>query len=344
MINYIPKKILVTGGAGFIGSNFIRYVVKNLPETYIVNLDLLTYAGSRKNLSDLPTDRHILIEGNIGDRDLVKQLLRSYGIDTIVHFAAESHVDRSIVNPQQFIETNILGTHILLEGARQYWLHEANLTHEQCRFYHVSTDEVYGSLHINDLPFSEVDPYRPSSPYSASKASSDHLVYSYYHTYGFPVIITHCSNNYGPYQHQEKFIPTIINNCLNWQPIPIYGDGDNVRDWIYVDDHCEAITLILKNGRVGETYNVGSENEITNIKLANQICALMDVILKPKQSYQTLINYVADRPGHDFRYALNVSKLTQKLGWKANTDFLEGLKRTIEFYIGLGSKIKEISL
>ncbi len=267
-MSYTSKKMLVTGGAGFIGSNFIRYMLASHEGVNIVNLDILTYAGSLDNLRGLSDPhRHTFVQGDICNRELVDRLLREHKIDTIVHFAAESHVDRSIEDPAEFIRTNVTGTFILLEAVRQFWLEEMAWDEADCRFHHISTDEVYGTLSPDDSPFTEQTPYAPNSPYSASKASSDHMVRAYQHTYGLPTTITNCSNNYGPYQHEEKFIPTIIRSCTKQTPIPLYGDGSNIRDWLYVEDHCRGIDVVISKGSVGETYNIGGCNEWTNIDI-----------------------------------------------------------------------------
>lgn len=319
------KNILVTGGAGFIGSNFIRYLLNAEPGTHIVNLDKLTYAGSLDHLKNLPhAERYHFIQGDIIDATLVNHVLQHHHIDTIVHFAAESHVDRSIADPAAFITTNVLGTFTLLEAARQ---------HQHCRFHHISTDEVYGSLDHNDAAFTESSAYQPRSPYSASKAGSDHLARAYFHTYGLPVTISNCSNNYGPYQHPEKLIPTVIRACLNQQSIPIYGNGKHIRDWLYVDDHCAAIHAILKNGRLGETYNIGGNNEWENLALVQLICKLIDEISPQKSPCHALITFVKDRAGHDFRYAINDNKLRQELDWQPKMNLLDGLKKTIKYYM-----------
>lgn len=334
MTTYQPHAMLITGGAGFIGSNFIRHVLSCEPNTYIVNLDKLTYAGSLSNINDLSPHRCHFIQGDILDDKLVKHLLLHHHIDTIVHFAAESHVDRSINSPAAFVETNVMGTFTLLEAARHHWFEtEAHTTH--CRFHHISTDEVYGSLNLNDPSFNEKTAYHPRSPYSASKAGSDHLVQAYYHTYGLPISLSHCSNNYGPYQHAEKFIPTVIRACLNWQPIPIYGAGKNIRDWLYVEDHCRGILSIIKQGQVGETYDMGGHNEWENLKLAGLICQLMDKVRPQKESYASLINYVKDRPGHDFRYAIDTTKIKTELDWTPQETLESGLMKTIEFYLSM---------
>lgn len=332
--SYKPQKLLVTGGAGFIGSNFIHHLLATLPDVIIVNLDLLTYAGSLKNLESLayPT-RHIFIQGDISDRALIDKLLNHYQIDTIVNFAAESHVDRSITSPDIFVKTNVLGTFTLLEAAYSFWLKEHNKTSEDCRFYHISTDEVYGTLKAEDVPFVETTPYAPNSPYSASKAAADHLVRAYFHTYGLPVITSHCSNNYGPYQHVEKFIPTVIHACLKSQPIPIYGDGSNIRDWLYVEDHCRGILRLIQHGRAGETYNIGGANERSNLAVVKLICQMMDEICPKNTPHETLITFVSDRLGHDWRYAINFEKIYREVDWQPHFSFKDGLKKTIEWYM-----------
>jgi len=326
--------MLVTGGAGFIGANFIRYVQTHEPNIMIVNLDKLTYAGSLDHLKDLPSPQHHhFIRGDINDAQLVKHVLQHHHVDTIVHFAAESHVDRSIAAPAAFVETNVNGTFTLLEAARYHWFEVEECGPDNCRFHHISTDEVFGSLGNNDPRFTETTPYHPRSPYSASKAASDHLVNAYYHTYGLPVTISNCSNNYGPYQHEEKFIPTVIRSCMNGQPIPIYGNGKNIRDWLYVEDHCRGIMQILKHGKTGECYNIGGNNEWENIALARYICEQMDLMLPSKESYTSLLKFVTDRPGHDFRYAIDAEKMRRELGWKPQETVESGIKKTIEFYI-----------
>jgi dTDP-glucose 4,6-dehydratase len=322
--------MLVTGGAGFIGSNFIRYVLTNQPEINIINLDKLTYAGSLDNLKNLPhAERHHFVQGDICDAKLVRHLLHHHHVDTIVHFAAESHVDRSITSPQSFVETNVLGTFTLLEAARHHWIEVENNPREHCRFHHISTDEVYGSLMPQDPAFTETTAYQPRSPYSATKAGSDHLVHAYHHTYGLPVTISNCSNNYGLYQHPEKFIPTIIRSCLTSQPIPVYGTGKNIRDWLYVDDHCSAVMTILKDGVIGETYNIGGNNEWENLKLVQYICELIDKKIPQNKPCTSLISFVNDRPGHDFRYAIDDSKLRKKLHWQPRESMASGLDKTI---------------
>jgi dTDP-glucose 4,6-dehydratase len=333
MSAYQPHSMLVTGGAGFIGSNFIRHVLTKEPQIQIINLDKLTYAGTLNNLRDLPhAERHHFIHGDICDTQLVRHILQHHHIDTIVHFAAESHVDRSIATPQSFVTTNVVGTFTLLEAARHHWFEVENKPRTQCRFHHISTDEVYGSLQTNHPAFTEETPYRPRSPYSASKAGSDHLVMAYLHTYDLPVTISNCSNNYGPQQHAEKFIPTIIHACLNWQQIPVYGTGKNIRDWLYVEDHCNAIMTILQDGIVGETYNIGGNNEWENLALVKYICDLFDKTAPQDQPYFSLVKHITDRPGHDFRYAINDSKLQQKLHWEPRESLASGLAKTIKYF------------
>ena len=302
------QNILVTGGAGFIGSNFIHSLLQSEEPIKIINLDALTYAGSLDNLTSVADDeRYTFINGNICDRELVVNLLRQYQIDAVVHFAAESHVDRSITNPSQFIETNVVGTMSLLDACRRVWLEEKLLPLRDVRFHHVSTDEVYGTLQPDDPAFSETTAYAPNSPYAASKASSDHLVRAYHHTYGLPVTVTNCSNNYGPYQFPEKLIPLILRNALAGKPLPVYGDGQQIRDWLYVADHCAAIKLVITHGRVGETYNLGGNNQPSNLEIVNQICTLLDEMLPAEKPYQSLIKFVAVRPGHDRRYAIDLT-------------------------------------
>lgn len=326
------KNILVTGGAGFIGSNFIRWLLQQEPQAVIINLDKLTYAGSRANLSGLSDEsRHTLVEGDICDAALVNDLMRRHAIDTIVHFAAESHVDRSISGPGDFVQTNIIGTYTLLEAARNTWGAET----EGRRFHHVSTDEVFGSLAPQDPPFNEDTPYAPRSPYSASKASSDHLVRAYYYTYGLPVTISNCSNNYGPRQFPEKLIPLIILNALAGKELPVYGDGQQIRDWLYVDDHCSAILSILRRGRTGQTYTVGGSNQPPNLRLIELICAILDE-LRPASPYRphfSLVRYVKDRPGHDRRYDINTTKIERELGWHPQRELADGLRETIVWYL-----------
>lgn len=331
---YQPKHMLVTGGAGFIGSNFIRYSLATEPNIHIINLDKLTYAGTLDNLKNLPDEsRHHFIQGDINDATLIRHVLNHHRIDTIVHFAAESHVDRSIEAPANFIETNVMGTFNLLEAARHQWLNIDELSENQCRFHHISTDEVYGSLQPGDPAFTENTAYQPRSPYSASKAGSDHLVQAYHHTYGLPVTITNCSNNFGPYQHPEKLIPTIIRACMNEKSIPIYGAGDNIRDWLFVTDHCDAILKVIKQGQIGETYNIGGNNEWNNLQLATFICEQMDKHLKKSPSCKQLIQFVTDRPGHDFRYAIDMHKIANELQWRPQVSFEHGIQKTIDFYM-----------
>ncbi|MDP2966560.1 MAG: dTDP-glucose 4,6-dehydratase [Pelolinea sp.] len=328
------KNILVTGGAGFIGSNFIRFLLTSNEGISITNLDLLTYAGSLENLQGLPNSQHYsFIHGDICDQELVEKIVGENKIDTIVHFAAESHVDRSISGPGAFIKTNINGTFSLLEAARKKWLAEGQ--RHDVRFHHISTDEVFGSLTPQGPPFSESTPYSPNSPYAASKASSDFLVRAYTHTYGLPVTISNCSNNYGPYQFPEKLIPLIILNALQGKPLPIYGDGQQIRDWLYVDDHCEAIWQIILRGKVGESYNIGGENQPANLEIVNTICDLLDEALpkSPHTPHNQLIEYVADRPGHDRRYAMDIQKIKKELGWQPRYDLKQGLSKTVQWYL-----------
>jgi dTDP-glucose 4,6-dehydratase len=321
----VNQNILVTGGAGFIGSNFIRYIQQHAPKVQIVNLDLLTYAGSQENLRDLPhPEMHILVEGDICDQQLIETLLNEYNIDIIVHFAAESHVDRSLKGPGTFVQTNIVGTFSLLETARKVWLQEKKLGADQVRFHHISTDEVYGTLGPGDPAFEETTPYAPNSPYAASKASSDHLVRSYAHSFGLPITISNCSNNYGPYQFPEKLIPLMILNALTGKPLPIYGDGMQIRDWLYVEDHCDAIWTILQDGKLGESYNIGGGNQPPNIEIVKTICQILDDRGLPNTPHEQLLTYVTDRPGHDRRYAMNIEKINRDLGWEPSVDLQEG--------------------
>jgi len=340
---FTPRRMLVTGGAGFIGSNFVRYMLKTDERVRIVSLDALTYAGSMDNLKDLPDEsRHTFVHGDICDAVLVNRLLREHGIDTIVHFAAESHVDNSITGPAVFLQTNVTGTFTLLEAARKYWLGDSALGPQSSvlssfRFHHISTDEVYGTLGKDDPPFTETTPYAPNSPYSASKAASDHLVRAWHHTYGLPVTTSNCSNNYGPRQHAEKFIPTVIRACLEGRSIPVYGDGSNIRDWLYVEDHCAGIDAILRRGKLGETYNIGGSFECANIEIARTICRCMDEYGLESQvtSHESLITFVKDRPGHDWRYAINAGKMAHESGWHPRESFETGMAKTIEWYLGL---------
>jgi dTDP-glucose 4,6-dehydratase len=327
--------ILVTGAAGFIGSNFVLDWFSQSTEE-VVSLDLLTYAGNLENLSSLnQKPHHHFVKGNIGDRDLVSNLLKKYKIRAVVNFAAESHVDRSIHESKDFIETNIVGTYHLLESVRSYWNDLDEVSKKAFRFLHVSTDEVYGSLDDKAPAFTENHPYEPNSPYSASKAASDHLVRAWFHTYQLPVLTTNCSNNYGPYHFPEKLIPLCILNALNGKPLPIYGDGKQIRDWLYVKDHCSAIREVLKEGHIGETYNVGGWNEKTNLEVVETLCAILDE-LKPKsdgKSYADQITFVKDRPGHDRRYAIDASKLEGDLGWRPQETFETGLRKTVIWYL-----------
>jgi dTDP-glucose 4,6-dehydratase len=327
--------IVVTGGAGFIGSNFVHLQCKR-GKYRIVNLDKLTYAGNLVTLADVEFDRnHIFVVGDICDRELVDKLLNLYQPHAIVNFAAETHVDRSIDSPVNFIETNINGTFNLLESARHYWLSLDKLRQREFRFLQVSTDEVFGSLSPNEAPFTEATPYAPRSPYSASKASADHLVRAYFHTYGLPTLITNCSNNYGSYQFPEKLIPLMILNAIEGKPLPVYGDGQNVRDWLYVEDHCHAIELVLKAGKPGETYNVGGAAERTNIWLVERLCEILDEFLpdSPHVPHHRLIAYVTDRPGHDRRYAIDFSKINRELGWQPQENIDSGLRKTVCWYL-----------
>jgi len=326
--------ILVTGGAGFIGSNFVIDWLASSRET-VVNLDKLTYAGNPANLASLAgAPEHQFVRGDIGDRELVRNLLARHRPRAIVNFAAESHVDRSIHGPAEFVQTNVVGTFSLLDEVRAWWQSQAADAREGFRFLHVSTDEVYGSLGPADPAFSETTPYSPNSPYSASKAGSDHLVRAYHHTYGLPVLTTNCSNNYGPYQFPEKLIPLVILNATRGKPLPVYGDGMNVRDWLYVGDHCRAIRAVLENGVPGEVYNIGGNSEHTNIDVVRRICTLLDR-LQPRQrgTHADLIAFVTDRPGHDRRYAIDASKIARELGWQPAETFDSGLERTVRWYL-----------
>ncbi len=339
------KRILVAGGAGFIGSNFVRFLQRYDPGVHIVILDALTYAGNLANLADLPDPRrHTFVRGDICNQDLVTRLLRDYGIQAVINFAAETHVDRSIHQAAPFIRTNVNGVFSLLEAMRQVWLHEGSDQTERRLFLHVSTDEVYGTLGPEDPPFEETTPYAPRSPYAASKAAADHLVRAYVHTYRFPAIITNCSNNYGPYQYPEKLIPLTILNALGGQPLPIYGDGNQIRDWLYVEDHAAALVRVLEAGKVGETYNIGGRNERTNLEVVGRICRILDELrpTSPHHPHASLIRFVADRPGHDRRYAMNVTKIQRELGWAPSVSFEEGLRRTVRWYMDNESWVEEI--
>ena len=329
-------RILVTGGAGFIGSNFIHYVLDKFPDVSIVNLDLLTYAGSLENLKGLPGNaRYKFVKGDICDKDTVSSVMQANNIDAVVHFAAETHVDRSISGPGSFINTNIFGTFSLLEAARTVWNLDKGSNGSKFRFHHISTDEVFGSLGPMDASFSERTPYSPNSPYAASKASSDHLVRAYHHTYGLPVTLTNCSNNYGPYQFPEKLIPLIILNTLEGKPLPIYGDGLQIRDWLYVEDHCEAIWQVLQEGKDGISYNVGGNNQPTNLEIIDTVCKLMDELVpgSPHKPHSQLKQFVTDRPGHDRRYAMDISSIEHDLGWRPRHDLGSGLRKTVEWYL-----------
>jgi len=328
--------ILVTGGAGFIGGNFVLDWLKVPGNEGVINVDKLTYAGNLATLAPLEYDpRHIFVHGDIGDKALVKNLLAEHRPRAIINFAAESHVDRSIHGPAEFVSTNIVGTFNLLECAREYWGGLDGSAKNSFRFHHVSTDEVYGSLSASDPAFTETNSYEPNSPYSASKAASDHLVRAWFHTYGFPVVTTNCSNNYGPYHFPEKLIPLVILNALNSKPLPVYGDGQQIRDWLYVGDHCSAIREVLAKGKLGETYNIGGWNEKANIDVVKTICAILDQ-LKPRadgKSYVEQITYVKDRPGHDRRYAIDASKVERELGWRPAETFDTGIRKTVQWYL-----------
>ena len=329
--------ILVTGGAGFIGGNFVLDWCAQSDES-IINLDKLTYAGNLDTLKSLSKNvRHIFVKGDIGDKALVSSLLAQYQPRAVINFAAESHVDRSISGPAEFIQTNVVGTFNLLESVRSYWLELSEADKSAFRFLHVSTDEVYGTLSLTDAPFSESNSYEPNSPYAASKAASDHLVRAWHHTYGLPVITTNCSNNYGPYHFPEKLIPLVILNALAGKPLPIYGDGQQIRDWLYVKDHCAAIRCVLAAGRLGQTYNVGGWNEKANLDVVNTICQILDE-LKPKAAgrYAEQITFVQDRAGHDRRYAIDARKLEQELGWKPTETFETGIRKTVQWYLEHG--------
>lgn len=328
------KNLLITGGAGFIGSNFLLKLANQRTGLTLVNLDELTYAGNLDNLKSIQNyEQYHFVRGNITDQPLVESLLRKFNIDTVVNFAAESHVDRSILDPIHFINTNVVGTGRLLEAIRNVWK-DKNLS--QYRFHHISTDEVFGSLKPTDKPFNSFSQYSPNSPYAASKAASDHLARAYLNTYGLPITISNCSNNYGPYQFPEKLIPLIILNCINGKPIPVYGDGRQIRDWLYVEDHCEALQLILEQGHIGETYLIGGNNQPTNIEIIQQITSILDELL-PNSQYRPhgkLIKFVQDRPGHDRRYAIDTSLIQSQLGWYPKHTLANGLQATVEWYLG----------
>jgi dTDP-glucose 4,6-dehydratase len=328
------RSIVITGGAGFIGSNFVHHWCENYPEDRVIVLDALTYAGNLNNLATLKDRKNFrFLQGDICDRALVDELFAGENIDTVAHFAAESHVDRSILGPGAFVQTNVVGTFTLLESFRQHWL--SNHQPDNYRFLHVSTDEVYGSLGVDDPAFTETTPYAPNSPYSASKAGSDHLARAYFHTYGMPTIITNCSNNYGSYHFPEKLIPLMCINILLGKPLPVYGDGQNVRDWLYVRDHCQALDTVIHKGKAGETYNIGGNNEVKNIDLVRMLCDLMDELATdlPVKPARNLITFVRDRPGHDRRYAIDASKIRTELGWQPQETVEGGLRKTIQWYL-----------
>jgi len=330
------KSILLTGTAGFIGSNFVPYFLNKYSEYNLINLDLLTYAGNLENLKECNTNpRYKFIKGDICNRELVEFIFTEYDIQGVIHFAAESHVDNSIKNPGVFIETNVNGTFTLIDVAQKHWMnkpHEYKKSYIRCRFHHISTDEVYGTLNETDL-FTEETPYAPNSPYSASKASSDMIVRSYQETYGLNTVITNCSNNYGPKQHNEKLIPTIIRKALAGENIPIYGDGKNIRDWLYVLDHCKGIDLVYHTGKEANVYNIGGRNERTNLQIVDAICAILDSKVSKEKSYKDLITFVEDRAGHDRRYAIDATKLETELGWKADENFDSGIVKTVDWYL-----------
>lgn len=333
-MSFKPQNLLVTGGAGFIGANFVHYWLGRYPDARLVVLDLLTYAGNRANLKELEEHPGFrFVQGDICDEALIESLLREEAVDTLVHFAAESHVDRSITGPDPFIRTNVLGTHTLLKAAAKVWLHDGS--ERPHRFHHISTDEVYGALAPDDAPFREDSPYAPNSPYAASKAAADHLVRAYHRTYGLQVTTSNCSNNYGPYQFPEKLIPLVVSNIVNGKPLPIYGDGLQVRDWIYVNDHNRAVDLVLRDGKVGEAYNIGGNNEWANIDLVKLICERMDELCPelPVRPSAGLITYVTDRPGHDRRYAIDAGKIQRELGFAPVETFESGIRKTLEWYL-----------
>ncbi|CAK8712593.1 dTDP-glucose 4,6-dehydratase [Candidatus Electronema halotolerans] len=331
----MTKTVLITGGCGFIGVNFVRLLLAERQDWRVINLDKLTYAGNLHSLADISEHpNYTFVKGDICDAPLLDRLFREQQIDTVAHFAAESHVDRSITGPAEFIQTNVVGTFTLLEAAKRHWL-DSGAGSDRYRFLHVSTDEVFGSLGPTGF-FSEETAYDPRSPYSASKASSDHLVRAYFHTYGLPVLITNCSNNYGPYQFPEKLIPLVLNNGLHGQPLPVYGDGGNVRDWLYVQDHCEAIVRVIEQGRLGESYNIGGHNEKTNLQVVELLCDLLDAkvgLLPSQQPRRSLISFVTDRLGHDRRYAIDAGKMAKELGWLPKVTFEQGIDRTVDWYL-----------
>ncbi len=332
------RTLLVTGGAGFIGANFVEYFAEKYPQTCLIDLDAMTYAAHPEAVEEQRFKPNVIpVRGDITNEELVDLLFETYGIQGVIHFAAESHVDNSIADPLRFVRTNVMGTGVLINAALKYWKKTGTLS--TSRFHHISTDEVYGSLGPEGF-FTETTPYAPSSPYSSSKASSDLLVRAYAHTYGMNVTVSNCSNNYGPWQHAEKLIPTVIRKCLAHQPIPVYGTGKNVRDWLWVGDHCKAIDLIFHQAAAGETYNVGGHNERTNLEIVGEICTILDE-LRPWEGhrYSELVSFVTDRPGHDFRYAIDPSKIMKDLGWQPEVNFSEGVRRTITWYLGKGEKI-----
>ncbi|MBF0260692.1 MAG: dTDP-glucose 4,6-dehydratase [Magnetococcales bacterium] len=331
---HTPKNILVTGGAGFIGSHFIHFWLQTHPGPRVVNLDKLTYSGSLDRLRNLPDpSRHHFVHGDIGDADLVDHLLRTHEIDTLVHFAAETHVDRSIHGPAPFIQSNIVGTFTLLEATRRFWLEENHLSSDACRYHQVSTDEVFGALGEGDPPFTETTPYHPNSPYSASKASGDHLAWAYHHTHGLPVTFSHCSNNYGPAQQSQAFIPTVIRACIDRKPIPVYGNGGNRRDWLFVTDHCRGIDRVIHASQPGERYNFGGGDDPTNLEITRQLCAIFDEYRPIGHPHADLITFVTDRPGHDWRYAIDDSKARAALDWRPSVDLTTGLRRTVAWHL-----------
>jgi dTDP-glucose 4,6-dehydratase len=330
-----PTNILLTGGAGFIGSNLVHHLLETDESLTVVTLDALTYAGTRDNLDGLTgADRHRFVHGNICDEALVASLLREHSIDTVLHLAAESHVDRSITGPAAFVETNVNGTYTLLEQARQFWLDEQAWDGTRVRFCHISTDEVFGALGDDDAPWLEDHPYQPNSPYSATKAAADHLVRAYHRTYVLPVVVTHGSNTYGPRQHAEKFMPVIIRSCMDGKPIPIYGDGRNVRDWLFVRDHCRGIEAAMRRGTPGRHYNIGGDDERPNLEIVRAVCQAMDAAHPEGAPHDKLMSFVPDRPGHDWRYAMAIDRATAELGWQPQMAFDDGLKKTIAWYLG----------
>ncbi len=332
---FAPKRLLVTGGAGFIGSNFIHELLSTNREVSVINLDRLTYAGRLDNLEALPDpDRYEFIQGDICDADLVGRIFEESAVDAVIHFAAESHVDRSIDGPAEFVRTNVVGTFTLLEAARVHWLDRRSWGPNDCRFHHISTDEVFGSLRETDPAFHEETRYQPNSPYSAAKASSDHLVRAYQHTYGLPTVLSIFSNNFVPRQHYEKLIPTVIRACYLEQPIPVYGDGSNRRDWLYVTDHCRGLSTVLERGVVGESYNIGGGCELSNLEIVQKICRHMDERKAASKPYESLIEFVTDRPGHDWRYAVDFEKIERELAWRPQEDLDSGLVKTIDWYLG----------